>query len=49
MVEKETVLVLVRMIRHANNEQNSPAVREWARQNGKRALLTWSIIRQPLF
>lgn len=44
-MEKQELLTIVTMMRHATNQANSPAVRAWAIAAGKRALLTWSIIR----
>lgn len=44
-LEKNELLTLCRMVQHCHNKNNSPAVRQWAANCGKRALLAWSTIR----
>jgi len=44
-LEKNELITLCRMIQHCHNENNSPAVRQWAAACGKRALMTWATLR----
>lgn len=44
-MENNELITLCRMVQHWHNENNSPAVRQWAAICGKRALMSWSSIR----
>jgi hypothetical protein len=47
-MEQQELITIIHSIRHAHDANATPAIRAWAIQCGKRALLTWSIIRQQL-
>jgi len=44
-LEKNSIMTICRMIHHCHNADNSPSVRKWALECGKRALLTWATLR----
>lgn len=47
-IESEALAQVCRMIRIAGDEKESEAVRQWAREQGKAALMRWSILRAPM-